>query len=140
MLVYLSLFNFFFSRRRRHTRCALVTGVQTCALPISDRPHDVDARADRAVVVRRPADEREGRDGAEADDAATAIDDLVRRDAAEPDPVLDPLLDPRQFDAGHAIVGTRSVANGSRRYGHRRLRWEDSRRGEGGARRVRTRW
>src|SRR3546814_1464549 len=31
MLVFL----FFFSSRRRHTRCALVTGVQTCALPIS---------------------------------------------------------------------------------------------------------
>src|SRR3546814_9331289 len=25
---------FFYSSRRRHTRCALVTGVQTCALPI----------------------------------------------------------------------------------------------------------
>src|SRR3546814_4606159 len=33
---------FFFSSRRRHTRCALVTGVQTCALPIywnTDNPH-----------------------------------------------------------------------------------------------------
>src|SRR3546814_2684356 len=29
---------FFFSSRRRHTRCALVTGVQTCALPISIAP------------------------------------------------------------------------------------------------------
>src|SRR3546814_5620542 len=29
------MFVFFFSSRRRHTRCALVTGVQTCALPIS---------------------------------------------------------------------------------------------------------
>src|SRR3546814_1922889 len=29
-----STFSFFFSSRRRHTRCALVTGVQTCALPI----------------------------------------------------------------------------------------------------------
>src|SRR3546814_570497 len=29
---------FFFSSRRRHTRCALVTGVQTCALPISGHP------------------------------------------------------------------------------------------------------
>src|SRR3546814_4184770 len=28
------LCDFFFSSRRRHTRCALVTGVQTCALPI----------------------------------------------------------------------------------------------------------
>src|SRR3546814_2365900 len=30
----LSVFVFFCSSRRRHTRCALVTGVQTCALPI----------------------------------------------------------------------------------------------------------
>src|SRR3546814_1493170 len=29
---------FFFSSRRRHTRCALVTGVQTCALPICRAP------------------------------------------------------------------------------------------------------
>src|SRR3546814_15057995 len=29
--------SFFFSSRRRHTRCALVTGVQTCALPICSR-------------------------------------------------------------------------------------------------------
>src|SRR3546814_6344915 len=28
---------FFFSSRKRHTRCALVTGVQTCALPILPR-------------------------------------------------------------------------------------------------------
>src|SRR3546814_1563474 len=32
-------FFFFFSSRRRHTRCALVTGVQTCALPICCRKH-----------------------------------------------------------------------------------------------------
>src|SRR3546814_1537384 len=31
------VFLFFFSSRRRHTRCALVTGVQTCALPICSR-------------------------------------------------------------------------------------------------------
>src|SRR3546814_1089845 len=30
--------NFFFSSRRRHTRCALGTGVQTCTLPISFLP------------------------------------------------------------------------------------------------------
>src|SRR3546814_2859372 len=40
-MLFLMLYNFFyllcfffFSSRRRHTRCALVTGVQTCALPI----------------------------------------------------------------------------------------------------------
>src|SRR3546814_2569935 len=35
------MFFFFFSSRRRHTRCALVTGVQTCALPILARIDDV---------------------------------------------------------------------------------------------------
>src|SRR3546814_2311293 len=39
---------FFFSSRRRHTRCALVTGVQTCALPISRAP---------AVMGLAPADQ-----------------------------------------------------------------------------------
>src|SRR3546814_3726925 len=34
---------FFFSSRRRHTRCALVTGVQTCALPISERLAAIEA-------------------------------------------------------------------------------------------------
>src|SRR3546814_9427994 len=29
------MYVFFCSSRRRHTKCALVTGVQTCALPIS---------------------------------------------------------------------------------------------------------
>src|SRR3546814_11680576 len=33
---------FFFSSRRRHTRCALVTGVQTCALPISQIEEDLE--------------------------------------------------------------------------------------------------
>src|SRR3546814_2530488 len=32
--MHILIMNFFFSSRRRHTRCALVTGVQTCALPI----------------------------------------------------------------------------------------------------------
>src|SRR3546814_3238001 len=34
MCVFVIVFLLFFSSRRRHTRCALVTGVQTCALPI----------------------------------------------------------------------------------------------------------
>src|SRR3546814_6883022 len=37
LLVIMCVF-FFFSSRRRHTRCALVTGVQTCALPICAFP------------------------------------------------------------------------------------------------------
>src|SRR3546814_4796106 len=51
---------FFFSSRRRHTRCALVTGVQTCALPIchTRRREYLPAR-DRRIPVpasRRPPD------------------------------------------------------------------------------------
>src|SRR6059058_6427194 len=35
MNMFYLFFFFFFSSRRRHTRCRYVTGVQTCALPIS---------------------------------------------------------------------------------------------------------
>src|SRR3546814_2467064 len=48
---------FFFSSRRRHTRCALVTGVQTCALPISARfktSHET-IRRDLAVLAEAGA-------------------------------------------------------------------------------------
>src|SRR3546814_14908405 len=58
---------FFFSSRRRHTRCALVTGVQTCALPIlvdergfverQMRPV-VEAHRDRRVRGRDRVDRR----------------------------------------------------------------------------------
>src|SRR3546814_1151545 len=43
---------FFFSSRRRHTRCALVTGVQTCALPIfpGTKP---DAKVQKVVPIAR---------------------------------------------------------------------------------------
>src|SRR3546814_7682005 len=46
---------FFFSSRRRHTRCALVTGVQTCALPIWPRARRAIGLAqvqDRPLAVR----------------------------------------------------------------------------------------
>src|SRR3546814_9071818 len=52
-LILLLFFSFFFSSRRRHTRCALVTGVQTCALPISPAA---------AQSVEQPADKAERRD------------------------------------------------------------------------------
>src|SRR3546814_1372566 len=43
---------FFFSSRRRHTRCALVTGVQTCALPISEiKDARIDAKHEFGFVL-----------------------------------------------------------------------------------------
>src|SRR3546814_2638336 len=44
---------FFFSSRRRHTRCALVTGVQTCALPISGLRRYRPAPGDRLRAYPR---------------------------------------------------------------------------------------
>src|SRR3546814_4060309 len=48
----------FFSSRRRHTRCALVTGVQTCALPISvhEQGRLTDARGDALAALAADAD------------------------------------------------------------------------------------
>src|SRR3546814_8841573 len=56
-----------FSSRRRHTRCALVTGVQTCALPISHQTcvnstcgskacSRSDLTADLALAAIHPSD------------------------------------------------------------------------------------
>src|SRR3546814_2868957 len=45
---------FLFSSIRRHTRCALVTGVQTCALPISsDAVHALNASSGRAETIQQ---------------------------------------------------------------------------------------
>src|SRR3546814_7679177 len=48
---------FFFSSRRRHTRCALVTGVQTCALPISERCHEIAYLAYGKLLARGTVEE-----------------------------------------------------------------------------------
>src|SRR3546814_16032314 len=48
----LILLSFFFSSRRRHTRCALVTGVQTCALPIFARAHIKRQVPDRTLRAK----------------------------------------------------------------------------------------
>src|SRR3546814_5801658 len=43
------MIGYFFSSRRRHTRCALVTGVQTCALPIFPEGQFVAVFEDKIV-------------------------------------------------------------------------------------------
>src|SRR3546814_3020909 len=66
----LIFFFFFFSSRRRHTRCALVTGVQTCALPISRTSHlhpppDSLVKYERArseIKLRRSEERRVGKE------------------------------------------------------------------------------
>src|SRR3546814_1966277 len=55
---------FFFSSRRRHTRCALVTGVQTCALPIlvfvTHDQTEALSLSDRIAVMNRGRMEQVG--------------------------------------------------------------------------------
>src|SRR3546814_7130570 len=58
----------FFSSRRRHTRCALVTGVQTCALPICHQRRGIEQEATvhmgpSATAMERRAEHQAMREG-----------------------------------------------------------------------------
>src|SRR3546814_3047642 len=102
---------FFFTSRRRHTRCALVTGVQTCALPIcaparaaaprrvalgtlrrrgrAHRPHRQGPRARRRLAgTRTPAAGGRRREGATAGGAGVGGNGLGRRDVQPQAPWL----------------------------------------------------
>src|SRR3546814_8550904 len=57
---------FFFSSRRRQTRCALVTGVQTCALPICFHHTGYQHQLEHAVNGALPAQPSIGHDGVQA--------------------------------------------------------------------------
>src|SRR3546814_20728417 len=59
---------FFFSSRRRHTRCSLVTGVQTCALPIWKRGPRCTPAAVAVAAGPRPDDLAVGAAGRHPDD------------------------------------------------------------------------
>src|SRR3546814_6781185 len=66
---------FFFSSRRRHTRCALVTGVQTCALPILPFLGLMVICGSLAVAAPAFADYRSGLQAFGSDDFQTAFHD-----------------------------------------------------------------
>src|SRR3546814_6305983 len=53
-------FLFFFSSRRRHTRCALVTGVQTCALPILPQRRNAQVAQAGDAGAAQPLDADDG--------------------------------------------------------------------------------
>src|SRR3546814_12242949 len=100
---------FFFSSRRRHTRCALVTGVQTCALPIfGDLLLDARQRRIGCVAVvarhqRQPAiTSHELAQGHAAAEAAVGLviedhGDAAGRQRCPPPP------------AGRSLPGTRNL-------------------------------
>src|SRR3546814_8556139 len=81
----MTCYSFLLSSRRRHTRCALVTGVQTCALPIlrqtlddAEARGDDDPRSHRVRITNPPRAQRIRRHVASiVDDALDrAMDDL----------------------------------------------------------------
>src|SRR3546814_6111869 len=100
--------------RRRHTRFALVTGVQTCALPISDRPLP------------------EGRDGNGADEldvvARVELDHLARDEA---------YIDRHLREIGNDLVEPFLRDLGKR---DQHLRSEERRVGQEGVSTCRSRW
>src|SRR3546814_4004940 len=73
---------FFFSSSSRHTRCALVTGVQTCALPIYEAQRGPEHRILINGIGQSDGGE-ERNEGGEGTDVADAIDD--RRHAQRSD-------------------------------------------------------
>src|SRR3546814_3837089 len=79
--VFYALFSllFFFSSRRRHTRCALVTGVQTCALLLADLLLLLAGPGAPSHLTLEPDDNRPGGWGHR--EFATAIADAVGRKA-----------------------------------------------------------
>src|SRR3546814_12366285 len=83
LIIFFRVLFFFFSSRRRHTRCALVTGVQTCALPIllGDRRDHFSAEKDIWEMVTRIA---AGRKAREIDPAEAALKVCVARAADDP--------------------------------------------------------
>src|SRR3546814_10275857 len=79
---------FFFSSRRRHTRCALVTGVQTCALPISDAGQAPGISSARIPPVRHAHDRcsAAGAQGSEVSPSRLLQDQLVERQVGDRPP------------------------------------------------------
>src|SRR3546814_11352966 len=122
MIYLLLLFCFFFSSRRRHTRCALVTGVQTCALPIS--PDHPALEAARAIAGSAPAAGGYGLGGM----------DLAPR-AAGP-PAARPCQRRRQHDAAARRRNADEPPDGARRG---RIRSEERRVGKECVRTCRSR-
>ena len=64
---------------------------------------DVDPGDDGPEVTRRPTHIGNDAVRREAQDATTAVEDLLTDVTAEADPMLDPLLMPDQFDTGKAV-------------------------------------
>src|SRR3546814_19455320 len=75
----------FFSSRRRHTSCALVTGVQTCALPILTvevlKKHLIETENIPAEKIAVATGDQRGLDGIDLFDPACPIEHVITMEA-----------------------------------------------------------
>src|SRR3546814_4956619 len=110
-VVYFVLTFFFFSCRRRHTSCALVTGVQTCALPISAPTTSRRARELSRIRLREAVSQPARRaDEIVADLLAQPSDEDLDRIGVAVEILLVQMFD--QFRAGYdpaAVVDRKST-------------------------------
>src|SRR3546814_5547262 len=93
----MSMLFFFFSSRRRHTRCALVTGVQTCALPIYGRTLATIAAGGQAKYLEGFGPKMTGFD-------QVPFGDLDALKAAITDATAAILIEPIQGEGGLLLV------------------------------------
>src|SRR3546814_7214179 len=99
----MSIFIFFFSSRIRHTRCALVTGVQTCALPICTFTDIVGRKPDGSVVTHKLLSENPER---YKDAAVQGIRELL---SLKPGAPLCPIEDHGQMSQSRWTTDRKSV-------------------------------
>src|SRR3546814_13959107 len=101
-----SFFFFFFSSRRRHTRCALVTGVQTCALPIcaTEGAEDLNLLVRLRVSSDHSKLSLAAKFGAEPEDVADLL--MATRQAADALGICfhvgSPAMAPHAYEIGRA--------------------------------------
>src|SRR3546814_15662046 len=133
--------DFFFSSRRRHTRCALVTGVQTCALPIS-------GEAAQAAPATRSFSFAPARTAAPAPVAEEVVEPAVQEEPVAEAPVQQDNDPAPGFSLGDAAEpGTAAAAEEepmglspvAARYDDT-ARSEERRGGRGWVRTSKTRW
>src|SRR3546814_1081671 len=96
----------FFASRRRHTRCALVTGVQTCARPIYHEAGDILKEKQRGAVLVAKLDEVRPLERALGEEHASVGEDadLIAPDARE-------AADERRTEGGLIFVKAAAVGD-----------------------------
>src|SRR3546814_19424230 len=105
---------FFFSSRRRHTRCALVTGVQTCALPILGEKEIKDIPILGKLMAWGGTVFVDRADGKSAIKAMEPLVDAIQKEgksiciAPEGPRSLTPKLEPFKKGAFHLEIGSAS--------------------------------